>query len=175
MATGFEDIEALGTLDVLRRAGLDARTVSMTGDRMVATAHGVKVMSDELFEEADFGAAQMVVLPGGLPGAANLDAHAGLAEVLKDFHKQGKHIAAICAAPMVLGHLGLLEGLKATCYPGFEEHLGGAAAEGNPVEVAGKIITGKGPGLTFDFALALVSALCGEAKADEVASGMLLK
>lgn len=175
LATGFEDVEALGTLDVLRRAGVDARTVSMTGDRMVATAHGVTVMSDELFEDADFDSAEMIVLPGGLPGATNLDAHAGLAKVLKDFDAKGKYLAAICAAPMVLGHLGLLDGLNATCYPGFESHLKGAVTKGNPVEVAGRIVTGKGPGFTFDFALTLVRVLCGEAKSDEVATGMLLK
>lgn len=175
LATGFEDMEALGTLDVLRRAGVDARTVSMTGDVMVTTAHGVTVKCDELFEEADFDAAEMVVLPGGLPGATNLDAHEGLAAVLRGFSAKGKWVAAICAAPMVLGHLGLLDGRRATCYPGFESHLHGAATAGSPVEVDGRVVTGKGPGFTFDFALTLVAQLCGRAKADEVASGMLLK
>lgn len=175
LATGFEDVEALGTLDILRRAGVDARTLSMTGDPVVASSYGVRVECDEMFDGADFAAAEMIVLPGGLPGATNLDAHEGLARVLKQFHAEGKYVAAICAAPMVLGHLGLLNGCDATCYPGFESHLQGAATHGRPVEVAGRVVTGKGPGFTFDFALTLVRELCGQAKADEVAAGMLLR
>lgn len=174
LATGYEETEALGTLDVLRRAGLDARTVSMTGEELVTSSHQVTVKADELFENADFASADMVVLPGGLPGATNLDAHKGLSEVLKDFSQKGKFVAAICAAPMVLGHLGLLEGHKATCYPSFESHLQGAVTEGNGVEVSGNFVTGKGPGFTFAFGLKLVEVLCGKEKADEVAAGMLL-
>lgn len=175
LATGFEDMEALGTLDILRRAGVDAKTMSMTGNEMVTTSHNVTVKSDELFENADLASAEMIVLPGGLPGATNLDAHEGLGKVLKEFHASNKYVAAICAAPMVLGHLGILEGCNATCYPGFEKHLKGATTRGNGVEVAGNVITGRGPAYTFAFALTLVEKLCGKAKADEVAAGMLLK
>lgn len=175
LATGFEDVEALGTLDILRRAGVDARALSVTGKELVTTSHNMTVKVDELFENADFSDVDMIVLPGGLPGATNLDEHAGVCEMLKKFYNEGKYVAAICAAPMVLGHLGLLEGRNATCYPSFEPHLKGATTRGNGVEVDGKVITGKGPGFTFDFALALVAALCGQEKADEVAKGMLLK
>lgn len=175
LATGFEDVEALGTLDILRRGGIDAQTVSMTGDLFVTTSHNVTVKADVLFEDADFTSAEMVVLPGGLPGATNLDEHKGLSQVLKEFNAAGKYVAAICAAPMVLGHLGILEGKNATCYPSFEPHLHGAVTRGNGVEVAGNVITGKGPGFTFDFALALVEALAGKQKAEEIASGMLLR
>lgn len=175
LATGFEEVEALGTLDVLRRAGVDAKTLSMTGEEIVTSSHNVSVVSDVLFEKADFSSADMVVLPGGLPGATNLDAHKGLATVLKDFSEKGKYVAAICAAPMVLGHLGILEGRNATCYPSFEPHLHGAVTNGNGIEVAGNVITGKGPGFTFDFALKLVEVLCGREKSEEVAAGMLLR
>lgn len=175
LAEGFEEIEALGTLDILRRSGVEALSVSMTGAETVTGAHGVPVKSDALFEQADLCTANMLVLPGGLPGATNLDAHQGLREALLTFHKEGKYIAAICAAPMVLGHLGLLQGCNATCYPSFESHLTGATTCGNDVEVCGKIITGKGPGLTFKFALTLVEQLSGKSKAEEVATGMLLK
>lgn len=176
LATGYEETEALGTLDVLRRAGVDARTVSMTGEELVTSSHKVTVKADEIFESADFSTADMVVLPGGLPGATNLDAHQGLAKVLKEFrNSNGKFVAAICAAPMVLGHLGILEGCNATCYPGFESHLHGASTHGNGVEVDGNVITGRGPGFTFAFGLKLVEVLCGKQKADEVAAGMLLK
>ena len=175
LADGFEEIEGLTVVDILRRAGVETETVSVMGTKQIHGAHEILVEADKLFEEADFDAAEMVVLPGGLPGATNLDAHEGLAAVLRGFSTKGKWVAAICAAPMVLGHLGLLDGRRATCYPGFESHLHGAATAGSPVEVDGRVVTGKGPGFTFDFALTLVAQLCGQAKADEVASGMLLK
>lgn len=175
LATGFEDVEALGTLDILRRGGVDAQTVSMTGDLLVTTSHNVTVKADVLFENADFSSANMVVLPGGLPGATNLDAHKGLSQVLKDFYTGGKFVAAICAAPMVLGHLGILEGKNATCYPGFESHLHGAETRGKGVEVSGNVITGRGPGFTFDFGLTLLEAVAGKEKAEQVAAGMLLR
>ena len=117
-------VEALAVVDILRRAGVETRIVSVTGDKMVTGAHGIRVEADMLMEEVDFSKAAMLVLPGGLPGSYNLAGHEGLAEGIMRQYKAGKPLAAICAAPLVYGRMGLLKGLKATCYPGFEEELG---------------------------------------------------
>lgn len=174
LATGFEEVEAIGTVDVMRRAGIDAQTVSITAERMVKGAHGVGIEADILLADADFADADALVLPGGMPGSNNLNDCDPLREALLNQHRQGKTIAAICAAPLVLGGLGLLKGKKATCYPSFEQTLLGAEATNEAAVVDGNIITGKGPGLVFDFALAVVKALRGNAVAEEVAAGLLL-
>lgn len=174
LATGFEEMEAIGTADVLRRAGIQAATVSITGDKTVVGAHNIPVCADYLFEEAPLADAAALVLPGGLPGAHNLNACEPLKEALLQQYREGRIVAAICAAPLVLGGLGLTKGRRATCYPGFEDALIGATTCGANVETDGNVITGKGPGLVFDFGLALVRAIKGEAVAEEVAAGMLL-
>jgi 4-methyl-5(b-hydroxyethyl)-thiazole monophosphate biosynthesis len=173
LASGFEETEAIGAVDVLRRGGVETIIVSITEETKVTGAHGIPVVADVLFQEADFGDADALVLPGGMPGSNNLNAFAPLKELLLKQYKQGKIVAAICAAPLVLGGLGLLKGRKATCYPGFEHSLEGAILSGEAVAVDLPLITGRGPGLVFDFALALVSALRGEAVAEEVAAGLL--
>lgn len=173
LADGFEEIEALATVDILRRSGMQVVTVSITPLREVMGAHGVPVMADALFGDCRFEEADMLVLPGGMPGAANLDAHEGVCSVLKVHSKAGKRVAAICAAPMVLGHLGLLEGKKATCYPSFEAHLAGASYTAAMVEQDGNIITGKGPAAAFSFAFALVESLMGTEVVNQVKAGML--
>lgn len=175
LAEGFEEVEALTIVDVLRRAGLEAKTVSVTGERMVCGTHGIRVESDLLFEEADYGACGMIVLPGGLPGATNLGEHEGLTEQIRSFAKAGKYVAAICAAPMVLAACSILEGKEATIYPGMEEELAGAAATGANVTVSGPVITGRGPALAMEFALALVEVLKGSAVRNEVAKGLLFE
>ncbi|MDR0796068.1 MAG: DJ-1/PfpI family protein [Tannerella sp.] len=175
LAEGFEETEAIGTMDVMRRGGLDVTSVSVTGKLTVTSAHGVTVTADAIFENADFSSGDMLVLPGGTRGADNLNAHAGVKSALKQYAADGKKIAAICAAPMVLGGLDLLQGKKATAYPGFEPTLKGATYVNAPVVIDGNIITGHGPGFTFQFGLAIVEELLGKAKADEVAAGMLLK
>jgi len=173
LTTGFEEIEALGTVDVLRRAELNVKTVSLTGDKQVMASHGVPVTADLLFEEADFSGVEMLVLPGGTP---KFDEHEGMKKVVLDFANKGENVAAICASPMVFGGLGLLEGKKATCYPGFEKYLKGAILQTDKaVVVDGNIITGRGPGLTIDFALKLVEIIAGQAKSDEVAKQLLVK
>jgi 4-methyl-5(b-hydroxyethyl)-thiazole monophosphate biosynthesis len=176
LANGFEEIEALGTIDILRRAGVEVTTVSIsiTTHYLVKGAHNVKIDADEVFDDLEFSGMDMLVLPGGMPGAANLNEHEGVKKLLKDFAAEGKEIAAICAAPMVLGGLGLLEGKNATCYPGFESKLKGATITGEGVTVDGNITTGKGPAFVFDFALTLVEKLVGEEVRKEVASGLLL-
>ena len=174
LAEGFEEVEALTPVDVLRRAGLPVKTVSVTGVLTVNGAHGVPVIADMVFEEVKEADAEMIVLPGGLPGATNLDAHQGLSDLIMAFAEAGKPLSAICAAPSVLGQAGLLNGYKATCYPGFEQFLTGATVTGDNVTVDRNITTGKGPGAAISFATAIITQIAGEEKAREVTSGMLL-
>ena len=174
LANGFEEMEATGTADILCRGGVDVKSVSITDDRKVVGAHNMEYMADHLFSEVDFSAVDALILPGGMPGASNLNSCEPLKELLIEHYKQGKTVAAICAAPMVLGGLGFLKGRKATCYPGFEPKLIGAEVTGEAVEVDGNVVTGKGPGLVFNFGLALVTVLRGDAVAEEVAGGLLL-
>jgi 4-methyl-5(b-hydroxyethyl)-thiazole monophosphate biosynthesis len=174
LADGFEEIEAVGIIDVLRRADLPVTIVSIMSGREVTGAHGIQLKADALFGAVDFSGYDLLVLPGGMPGAANLREHKGLKEKILEFDRKGKLLGAICAAPMVFGNLGLLEGRSATCYPGFGEQLGNAKVTSEPVEVDGHIVTGRGPGLVFTFALKLVEKTCGKEKADAIAGQMLL-
>lgn len=174
LATGFEETEAVATTDVLLRGGIETVTVSITGKNLVKGAHGIAVYADKLFEEIDFNEGVMLVLPGGMPGASNLNAHEGLKKQVLEYVEKGKYIAAICAAPLVFGELGILKDKKATCYPSFESHLKGAILCEDKVVQDGKIITGKGPGYVFDFGLKIVAELQDQAKANEVAEGLLI-
>lgn len=173
LADGFEEIEALVTVDVLRRAGVQVTTVSINPAGLVTGAHGIPVMADVLFEQAQYADADMLILPGGMPGTANLDAHEGLRRLITAHAEAGKWLAAICAAPMVYGHMGLLSGRMATCYPGFEGELDGAAYTAAPVEKDGNIITGKGPAVVLPFAYALAEVLVGGEIVAQVKAGML--
>ena len=175
LADGFEEIEALTPVDILRRAGLSVKTVSVMGEQVVAGAHGVPVMADVMFDEVNAEDAEMILLPGGLPGATNLDAHQGLSQMILDFAKEEKPLAAICAAPLVFGNRGLLEGKKATCYPGFETYLKGAQYTAALVEKDGNLITGKGPGAAMEFAFAIVEKYCGMDKVNELKQGMMIQ
>ncbi|MCD8265193.1 MAG: DJ-1/PfpI family protein [Tannerellaceae bacterium] len=175
LAAGFEEMEAIGTIDILRRGGIDTVTVSISDSKEVIGAHGISVMADAVLTGTDLSGADALVLPGGMPGSTNLNNCEPLREVLASQYDNGKLVAAICAAPLVLGGLGILEERRATCYPSFEDLLTGATVTGNAVEVDGNVITGRGPGLVMEFALALVTYLTGKEKADEVASGLLLK
>ncbi len=175
LAEGFEEVEALTPVDVLRRAGLPVQTGSVTGDLVVTGAHGVPVVADLLFEELNGNDVEMIVLPGGLPGATNLDAHEGLGGLILSFAKAGKPLAAICAAPLVYGKRGLLQGKKATCYPGFDEFLEGAVYTAALVEKDGNILTGKGPGAAMAFAFAMVEKYSGAAKVEELKQGMIIE
>ncbi len=175
LAKGFEEVEALTIVDVLRRAGVDVETVSVTGEHIVEGAHGVKVQADLLFEEGDYDNLGMLVLPGGMPGTTNLAAHEGLMERVREFALAGRPLAAICAAPMIFGDAGFLHGKKATIYPGMEEHLKGAIAGEGPVETDGNITTSRGPGTAFAFALELTKIIKGSEVADKVRGDLLLK
>ena len=130
LAEGFEESEALLPLDILRRGGVDAITVSVSSDKVVKSSHGVQIVADAVMSEISADDVQMIILPGGLPGATNLDACAELDKLIMDFAAAGKPMAAICAAPMVYGKRGLLKGKKATCYPGFDKYLEGAGFGG---------------------------------------------
>ena len=174
LATGFEELEALSPVDVLRRGGVDVKTVSVMKEKTVIGSHGIPVTADLLFEEAQYDSCDMIVLPGGLPGATNLGAHEGLCKKILEFYASGKYTAAICAAPMVFGALGILEGKKATIYPGMEAELKGAEATGELVVMDGTVITGKGPGAALPFALKLLALLKDQETADSVKSGMLI-
>lgn len=174
LAEGFEEVEALTAVDILRRAEIDVQTVSITGQKMVNGTHGIPVEADILYEEADYASCEMIVLPGGLPGADYLEAHEGLAKHIVSFAKdESKKLAAICAAPQVFGTCGILEGKNATIYPGMEGHLKEGKATGENVTVDGNIITGMGPAIAMEFALKLVEELKGKAAAEEVADDML--
>ena len=175
LAEGFEEIEALTPVDVLRRAGLSVQTVSIMDEQMVTGAHGVPVLADTMFAEIQPEDAEMILLPGGLPGATNLDAHDGLSRMILDFAAAEKPLAAICAAPLVLGNRGLLQGKRATCYPGFETYLQGAEYTAALVEKDGNIITGKGPGAAMEFAFAIVEKYCGIDKVNELKQGMMIQ
>ncbi len=171
--TGSEEIEALGTADIIRRAGLELQIVSTTGEHLVTGAHGIQVATDVLLEDVDFFDAEMLVLPGGMPGATNLADNDTLKERIRDHVYLGRPVAAICAAPLVLGRLGMLSGKRATCYPGFEGELTGATCTGALVEKDGQFITGKGPAAVFEFGYAIVECLKDKSTADALRQGML--
>ncbi len=161
---GFEEIEAITTIDLIRRANIELTTVSVTGEFLVQGAHDIAVQADALFEDVDFSNAELLILPGG---ATHLENRKGLCDLLLAHNAQDKLIAAICAAPSVLGILGILEGKQATCYPGFESYLGESYIGGLVVE-SKNIITAKGPGLSADFAFCIIEKLASAEIADQV-------
>ena len=168
LADGFEEVEALCPLDILRRAGVEVTTVGV-GKDMIRGAHGIVVCADIPDVMYRDSAPEMIILPGGMPGAANLDACKTVDAALKAASRKGAYMAAICAAPFVLGKRGLLEGRKAVCYPGFENELVGACVDGERTVVRdGNIITAKGMGAAFEFGLELVRCLCDDETADKI-------
>ncbi|MBE6603710.1 MAG: DJ-1/PfpI family protein [Ruminococcaceae bacterium] len=167
LANGFEEIEALCPLDLLRRAGLEVTTVGIGGE-MICGSHGITVAADipeGMYADSN---PDMIILPGGMPGAKHLDESRVVDTALKAAVRHGSFIAAICAAPMVLGHRGLLAGKEAICYPGFEGHLTGANISSKRVVRDGNIITAAGMGVALEFGLALVEALKGQDAAKEL-------
>ena len=174
LADGFEMIETLTPCDILRRAGLNVRLVSVSGKPYVRSTHGVDVKTDLSLGKLDPDAIDMIILPGGMPGAKNLYENKALMELVLHHVGQNKPIAAICAAPFILGKLGLLQGKNATCYPGFEQDLLGATCLADGVVKDGNIITAKGMGVSLDFALAICELLCGKDKRDEIAKAIMM-
>ncbi len=175
LAEGFEEIEAVSIIDVMRRANIRTQVVSVTGKKKVTGSHGIQITADILFEEADYNAVDMIILPGGMPGSANLKNHLGLGKQILQFNTSDKLLGAICAAPLVFGYLGILKNRNVTCYPGFENQLEGAIVTGADVETFGNIITAKGAGVAIKFALKIVETLKGKALADELANKMIVK
>ena len=160
-ATGFEEIEALTVVDILRRAGITADMVSVTGERAVTGSHKITVQMDKLFDEVDFNETDIIILPGGMPGTTNLEAYEPLMDQVDDFYRNGKYIAAICAAPSIFGHRGMLKGRKACSNPGFESHLEGADVKQEKAVVDGHVITSRGMGTAIAFGLAILEQLSG--------------
>ncbi len=173
LADGFEEIEGLTVVDVLRRAGVEVTTMSVMAGQKINGSHNIPVEADMMFDAEKAGEADMLVLPGGMPGTLNLKGHEGLTELLKEFHKKEKYIAAICAAPSILSELGMLKGREACAYPSFEGELDCRRVLREPVVTDGNITTGRGMGAAIPFALRLTAILCGEDKAEEVGKSIV--
>lgn len=174
LAEGFEEIEAVTIADVLRRGGADVKTVS-TGTKLLKGAHGIAVEADLTIDEADTAGCEMIIFPGGMPGTINLKKDRRVTDIITAFAKDSnKTIAAICAAPMILGGLGILKGKKATIYPGMEDGLTGAEPCEDKVVTDGNIITSKAPGTAMEFALELLAVLKDKAIAEEVRKGLVM-
>jgi 4-methyl-5(b-hydroxyethyl)-thiazole monophosphate biosynthesis len=175
LANGFEEMEAACTIDILRRAGIDIVTISISDNKKVTAAHNLTFMADALFDEVDFTDVEMLVLPGGMPGAANLSKHEGLCNLLLDFNDTDRRIAAICAAPsVVLGALGLLKGREAICYPGYEAGMRAGKISEKLVVTYGNITTAKGPGVAMQFALELVKIIKNAQIAEKVKNDLCM-
>lgn len=177
LANGFEDVEALIPVDVLRRGGVEVVTVSTDEDsQVVESAHGVGIVADAMFGDCDFSDADLLMLPGGMPGASNLYEHEGVRRAVLAQAAAGKKVSAICAAPaVVLAQLGVLDGKQATCYPGFERLLDKAQYTAALVTVDGNITTAEGPAAAFPYAYELLAQLVDKATADQIAEGMRYK
>lgn len=172
-ATGFEEIEAITAVDMLRRADIEVCTVSITGDSTVTGAHGIPMVMDTLYENIDPSDADLLLLPGGQPGTANLGAYKPLTDLLERWNREGRRLAAICAAPTVFGKLGILNGKNATCYPGCEDQLIGAAPLTDRVVTDGNVTTSRGVGTAISFSLELIKILCDSKLADEIQSSIV--
>lgn len=169
VANGYEEVEMLTVVDLLRRAGMTCDVISVTGEKELTSSHKVTVIADLMYEEADFDSYDALAIPGGMPGTINLGAHAGVCEQLKKACADGKLIAAICAAPTVFGKLGLLQGKRAICYPGMEDQLTGADVTYEPAVRDSNIITSRGMGTAIDFGLAILAYFEGEDAAASLA------
>ena len=178
LADGFEDVEALIPIDVLRRGGVEVVTVSTTDFPLVRSAHGVNIEADIQFEQGDYTDADLLMLPGGMPGASNLYEHEGVCKAVMAQFAASKKVGAICAAPaVVLAQIGVLSGKKATCYPGFEKLLkeNGADYTADLVTVDGNVTTAEGPAAAFPYAYELLSQLVDKQTSDQIAEGMRFK
>lgn len=173
LADGFEEVEAIAPIDFLRRCGVSVTTVSLVPGP-VRGAHGISVFADQTLSEAEFSDAAMIVLPGGMPGTVNLDACPQMSEILSSVSEKGGFLAAICAAPLVLGKRGYLEGKRAVCYPGFESDLLGATVVSSPVVRDGNVITAKSAGVAWEFGYTLAEVLVGRDVCETVRKNLFL-
>jgi 4-methyl-5(b-hydroxyethyl)-thiazole monophosphate biosynthesis len=168
LADGFEETEAIAPIDLLRRAGKTVVTVGVTG-KTVTSSHGISVSADITQDAIQLDdALEMIVLPGGMPGTLNEEASEAVQAAITYCAENDRYLAAICAAPSILGHRGLLQGRRAVCYPGFENALEGATVGTDGVVTDGKYITARGAGVALDFGLALIAALCGEETSQKI-------
>jgi len=174
LADGFEEIEAIAPIDIFRRADINVTVVSISKELIVKGAHNISVSADCLFNEADYNDNDLLFLPGGMPGTKNLDTYEGLKKLILKQAGENNKIAAICAAPSILGKLGLLKGKEAICYPGFEDQLEGAILSKEKIVKSGTISTAIGAGVAIQFALKLVEELKGKSLADKVAASICL-
>jgi len=172
LADGFEEIEAIVPIDIFRRANFDVTTVSISNEKTVRGTHGIHLIADSLFSEVDFTDNDILYLPGGMPGTKNLDAHEGLKNLVRKQASENKNLAAICAAPSILGKMGLLEGKEVICFPGFENQLFGAILSDKKIVTSGLIHTAKGAGVAILFALKLVEELKGKKVAKQIADSI---
>ncbi|MEA4937774.1 MAG: DJ-1 family glyoxalase III [Paludibacter sp.] len=174
LADGFEEIEALAPVDVFRRAGMDVTTISINNDLYVRGAHDITIKADACFSDMDFNSEFLIFLPGGMPGAANLDNHVGLKKLIENQVDKGREIAAICAAPFVLGKMGLLKNKEAICYPGYEHLLKDARISSSAIVKSDNIFTAKGPGVAVAFALKIIENISGSKVAEQIAKAMIV-
>lgn len=166
-AQGFEEVEAIAPLDLMRRAGLSVTTVGI-GGKQITGAHGITVTTDLTDAEYSDPSPEMIFLPGGMPGTLNLAASRVVLDAIRTVSECGGYLAAICAAPSILGDMGLLKGKQATCYPGFEDRLRGASIAKSTLVRDGNVLTARGMGVAVDMGLAIVALFCGEEKANEL-------
>lgn len=170
IANGTEESECLIIVDLLRRAGINTRLVSITDSKTVVSSHDITIVADGIFDEESFDDSDMLFIPGGMPGTTNMLAHDGLKALILKFNEEGKRLGAVCAGPSVLGQAGVLEGKKATCFPGWEDKLNCAEYTGAPVTTDGLITTGRGLGCTIDEGLEIIKLLEGEELALDIKS-----
>lgn len=173
LAPGYEEVEMLTVVDMLRRAGIEIDMISTTDTLEVTSSHNVTVKADRLFKDADFDTAKMIILPGGIPGTPNLLAYKPLTEKIMEFKENGKFLSAVCAAPTVYGELGILKEHKATCYPGHETKLHCAEYIKEAVVVDGQFITSRGMGTCIEFAAAIITRLKDKETADTIKSKII--
>ncbi len=174
-AEGYEEIEALAVVDICRRCGITIDMISITEEMTVTGAHDIAVQMDKAFSQVDFDSYDMLVLPGGGKGTERLEACEPLMAQIDAFYQAKKYIGAICAAPSIFGHRGILKGRRACSYPSFESHLEGAEVTAGPVEISDNVITSRGMGTSIPFALAIVSVFCGGQAAEEMAKTIIYK
>ena len=175
LATGLEEVECLSVVDLLRRAGVEVELVSCSGDRVVTGSHDISVVTDVLLEDADLSDSDVIFLPGGVPGVPNLSANPLVARAIRSQAAAGKRLAAICAAPSILGKLGLFAHQRFTCYPGWQngiDGVDGARWTGEGVRTEGLITTGRGLGFAIDMGLELIRVLVDEQTADKIMTGI---
>lgn len=173
IAEGFEEIEALTVVDLLRRAKIDIRMISVSDSLSVTGSHGITVLCDAFFNTVDFAELEMIILPGGLPGTTNLEAFGPLMEQIREFDRTRKYISAICAAPGILGRMGILKGRKACSYPTTEDQLFGAEVQHTQTALSDHILTSRGMGTAIAFGLAIVARLQGQESADKLGAAIV--